>query len=332
MRVLVTGGAGFIGRYITERLQGEGHQVAVLDHERHRDPLPGVDTILGDVRDDVIVTEAAAHVDGIIHLAAVLGTQETIGNPRPSAATNILGTLNVFEAAVQYGLPVVYAAVGNAWMRTHGGGAYTITKTCAEDFAKMYNHHRGGRIAVVRPMNAYGPRQSVAAPFGWSKVRKITPAFVCRALCGMPIEVYGDGTQISDMIYVADVARVFTIALAHAAEGRIHEQPLEVGPPESATVNDIAHLVANLAAAHTGHDPVPVAHLPMRPGEVPNATVAADVTTLHKAGIDPEQFLTLDAGMKRTVDWFVEHEGDAWHIPAEARRSGKLLSSRLRAG
>lgn len=322
MRVLVTGGAGFIGRYVCERLHSEDHDVVILDHERHRAHPADVDVILGDVRDDVIVTEAAAHVDGIIHLAAVLGTQETIANPRPSVQTNIAGSLNVFEAAVQYDLPVVYAAVGNAWMRAHGGGAYTITKTCVEDFAKTYNKHRGARINVVRPMNAYGPRQSVAAPFGWSKVRKITPAFVCRALCGMPIEVYGDGTQVSDMIYVTDVARTFVTALRHATEGRVWEQPVECGPPESATVNDVAALVAQLAheIRQTPAGLVPVAHLPMRPGEVPNATVAADLTSMRKVGIDPDQFLILEAGMRRTVQWFHEHEGDAWHRPAEARR------------
>jgi len=180
-----------------------------FDHVR---PADG-EIFLGDVTDASAVTEAAAHVEGIIHLAAVLGTQETISNPRPSAEINILGSLNVFEAAVQYDLPVVYVGVGNHWMRNHGGGSYTISKSCAEDFARMYHAHRGLKVTIVRPVNAYGPRQSVAAPFGTSKVRKITPSFICRALSNSPIEVYGDGTQVSDMVHVTDVAKVMVKAL-----------------------------------------------------------------------------------------------------------------------
>jgi len=113
MKVGVTGGAGFIGGH-------RGHEPLVLDHHNRRLHRDDVEVLLGDVRDETAVFELAAHVDGIIHLAAVLGTQETIQRPRPSAETNILGILNVFEAADRYQLPVVYAGVGNHWMRAHG--------------------------------------------------------------------------------------------------------------------------------------------------------------------------------------------------------------------
>ena len=307
MRVLVTGGSGFIGRYVCEQLVYEGHTPLVLDHERN--PPIKYDVLLGDVRDDVIVTEAAAHVDGIIHLAAVLGTQETISNPRPSAITNILGSLNVFEAAAQYDLPVVYIGVGNHWMRIHGTGAYTISKTAAEDFARMFNAYRNGRITIVRPVNAYGPGQSVAAPFGTSKVRKITPSFICRALCGMPIEVYGSGDQVSDMVYVEDVAKVLVAALGSGEEG-----PIECGPPTSVTVNQMAKMVAGEVAIDTEVQ-VPIEHLPMRPGEVPDAVVKADTSTLKLIGLDADDFVPLNEGIRSTVQWFIENEGLHWKRP-----------------
>ena len=166
MKTLVTGGAGFIGSWIRRELIARGHQVLVLDHQDRRHQLAdGEEFFLGDVRDATAVTEAAAHVDGIIHLAAVLGTQETISNPRPSAETNILGSLNVFEAAAQYNLPVVYAGVGNHAFRLIGTGCYTITKSAAEDLARMYNLYRdGGRITLVRPVNAYGPGRASPLP------------------------------------------------------------------------------------------------------------------------------------------------------------------------
>ena len=93
MKVLVTGGAGFIGSYVVEKLKERGHEPVIFDHyNRGNYPCP---VILGDVRDEVAVTEAMAHVDSWIHLAAVLGTQETIANPRPAALSNLMGGLNM---------------------------------------------------------------------------------------------------------------------------------------------------------------------------------------------------------------------------------------------
>ncbi|MEV0220909.1 NAD-dependent epimerase/dehydratase family protein [Streptomyces sp. NPDC050704] len=308
MKVLVTGGSGFIASWIRKELLARGHSMLVFDHQDRRQQLAdGEEFFLGDVRDATAVTEAAAHCDGIIHLAAVLGTQETISNPRPSAETNILGSLNVFEAAAQYNLPTVYAGVGNHAFRLIGTGCYTITKSAAEDLARMYNLYRdGGRITIVRPVNAYGPGQSVAAPYGTSKVRKIAPSFACRALAGAPIEVYGDGTQISDCVYVADVATAFVNALEYTAVHGPTERPVEVGPIESVTVNDIARLVAEQAAILTGREPVAITHLPMRPGEIPNAVVTSDTSTLKQIGLDAIDFVPLDEGIRRTVDYYAQ--------------------------
>lgn len=308
MKTLVTGGSGFIASWVRKELLARGHTVLVMDHQDRRAGLAdGEEFFLGDVRDATAVTEAAAHCEGIIHLAAVLGTQETIHNPRPSAETNILGSLNVFEAATQYRLPTVYAGVGNHSFRLIGTGCYTITKSAAEDLARMYNLYRnGGNITIVRPVNAYGPGQSVAAPYGTSKVRKILPALSCRALTGAPIEVYGDGTQISDCVYVADVATAFVQALEHTAAHGPTERPVEVGPMESRTVNDIARLVGEYAAELTGREPVEITHLPMRPGEIPNAVVSSDTETLKQIGLDAADFVPLEEGIRRTVGYFHE--------------------------
>jgi UDP-glucose 4-epimerase len=308
-KVLVTGGSGFIGGYVIEELQSRGFSVMRFDHSDPgyvKDASPGVETFLGDIRDATAVTEAAAHVDGIVHLAAVLGTQETIANPRPAAETNVLGGLNVLEAAVQYDLPLVYAGVGNHWMRNHGGGTYTITKSVLEDFIKMFNKYRGGRMNVVRPVNAYGPRQSIAAPFGSSKVRKIVPSFACRALLGQPVEVYGDGSQISDCVFVGDVAKVFVTALEYTEEIGSNEQAFEVGPTQSHLVNDVARMIISRAAELTGAKST-LTHLPMRPGEVPNAVVSAEAETLQPLGIDANDFVPLEVGLRQTVTWYYEN-------------------------
>jgi UDP-glucose 4-epimerase len=313
-RYALSGGQGFIGGWVRKELLKRGHQVVVFDRYPRTAMAEGESFFLGDIMDATAVTELGAHVEGIIHLAAVLGTQETIQNPRPSAATNILGGLNVFEAAAQYSLPVVYAGVGNAWMRDHATGSYTISKTCVEDYARMYNAYRGGKISVVRPVNAYGPGQSVAAPYGPSKVRKILPSFACRSLTGTDIEVYGDGQQISDCVYVGDVAKVFVTTLEHTAASGPLDGPVEVGPEESCTVNEIARLVAGCAAKETGRNPVAVTHLPMRPGEVPGAVVSSDTSTLARIGMDTSGFVSLEEGISRTVNWYAENWLPSWKV------------------
>jgi UDP-glucose 4-epimerase len=295
--------------------------------------------MLGDVRDETAVMEFAAHVDGIIHLAAVLGTVETIDRPLPAAETNILGALNVFEAASRYNLPVVFAAVGNANIAR---GTYCITKSASERFVEMYREDRGLRITSVRPMNAYGPRQSAPEPYGSSKVRKIVPSFVCSALSGEPLRVYGDGTQVSDSVWVGDVAKVFVTALEKAAEGIVPTHPIDVGNENPTTVLDVASEVIKNVPLAT------IETVPMRAGEpfggplstqaellkVVNAVleananlkpqdvrrvvrelgtvVSADTSTLGVIGIDAKSFKPLAEGIAETVTWFRANEFITW--------------------
>lgn len=309
MKIGITGGAGFIGGHVADRCIELGHVPVIFDR-RGRAPVDdygkyaGYELFLGDITDPIAVTELAAHVDGIIHLAACLGTQETIKNPRPSAATNVLGGLNFLEACAQYEIPGVYIGVGNWWMEN----SYSISKHTIERYIRMFNRERGTKINTVRAVNAYGPRQSVAPPFGPAKVRKITPAFVCRALTGQPIEIYGDGTQISDMVHVRDVARTLVAALERAADGLVLGDAVSVGPyPElSLSVNQVANIIRNVVQFRGGPTQPEIVHLPMRPGEVPGDRVSADPWTLRDVGIDPEALIPFEVGIRETIDWFSE--------------------------
>lgn len=307
MRILVTGGNGFIGSHVVDRLTGTGRDVLVLDHYGTAEHRDGVDVFLGDIRDSTAVTEAMAHVDGFIHLAGVLGTQETILNPRPAAETNILGGLNMLEAAAQYRLPGVNIAVGNHWM----DNTYSISKSTVERFARMFNTERGTKITCVRALNAYGPRQSAPAPYGTSKVRKIMPAFICRALTGEPIEIYGDGQQIMDMIYVKDVASILVAALDWTIQHGGTNDVVEAGTGRRTTVNDIANCVigeVTRARPNVLADPHlhGVRHLPMRPGEPPASVVLGDPATLDVIGYNIP-LTSLEDGVRDTVGWFTDH-------------------------
>lgn len=301
-KVLVTGGAGFIGSYVVERLLSDGLEVVILDHTAEEYYRPTVATkwshkvshFLGDVRDEVAVTEAMAHVDGFIHLAGVLGTQETIANPRPAILTNITAGLNVLEAAVQYGVPGVNIAVGNHWENN----PYSISKSTVERLVSMYRQYRGAQVSTVRALNAYGPRQSVAEPYGTSKVRKIMPSFIARALKGDPIEVYGDGNQIMDMIYVSDVADFLVDALHHTVEHGPLDSVLEAGTGADTTVSEIAHRVVEEVGGGI------INHLPLRAGETPGAVVKADIATHALIYPNGKELVSLEDGIRRTVAYY----------------------------
>lgn len=300
MKIGITGAAGFIGGHVVDEVLKRGHEPVLFDtagRSAHGHPVR-----MGDVRDETAMCELAAHVDGIIHLAACLGTQETIQNPKPAFETNVFGGLNFLKAIAQYKIPGTYIGVGNYWMEN----SYSISKTTAERAVRMYNKEHGTRCNIVRLVNAYGPRQSVAPPFGPAKVKKITPSFVCSALTGQPIPIYGDGEQVSDMVHVTDGAKALVTALEKAASGDVFDRAVEVGPADHRTVNEVAELVIK-AAVDYGFDAVPLTHQPMRPGETPGARVTADTSTLPLVDMNAETLVDLEDGIADVVAWYAEY-------------------------
>lgn len=234
-------------------------------------------------------------IEAVIHLAGILGNPETVDNPIPAVETNLLGSLNVFEAAGK--MPVVYATVGNKWLRELGTGGYTISKTCVEDFVAMYNKCRGSTIAVVRPVNAYGPGQKAPPPWGDDlHPRKIMPTFINQALDNIPIEVYGDGQQISDMIYVKDVAEALVACLGS-------RQTWGIGPTTSQTVLQVAKMVQQEVYVQTGRLSG-VRFISMPPSEV------SGVTALIEPNAVPPK-VHLRQGIAETVSWYIEQRGRA---------------------
>ena len=248
MRILVTGSSGFIGRPLRRVLESQGHTVAPFDHP-------------ADICDRDAVLQAVEDVDAVINLAGVLGTEEIFGAEYRAVQVNILGALNIYDAAASHNIPVVQIGTG------HKGqpNPYAITKAAAEDMGlarAVYGHER---IVIVRAVHAYGPGQKACAPHGRGTVRKIGPTMICRALTGMPIEINGSGEQLIDLVHVDDVA----VALADG----IHAEPgtvIEAGTGKPTSVLDAAHTIIEA----TGSDS-PIVHLPMRRGEPDGAVVVA---------------------------------------------------------
>ena len=291
MKILVTGASGFIGGHVVDNLLARGHEVIAFDHKENHDRRDGVTHFLGDTRDFTSIAEAVAISDGVIHLAGVLGTQETIEEPRPAVETNIIGGLNVFQAIKHYKVPGVYIAVGNHFENN----SYSISKTTAERFAFMFNKEHGTRIAVVRGLNAYGPRQKS------HPVRKIMPNFCIPAINGEPITIYGDGEQVMDMVFVKDLAEILVRALL--LPHGIYDKVFEAGPGKDTTVNDIANLVMQETMFQTGMVGPEPNHTPMRPGETPGVVVKANTETLEKIFTESE-FTPLGLGIAYTVAYY----------------------------
>jgi len=283
--ILVTGGTGFIGRYVVENLIDKGYSPMAFDR---RGAYGYLNTFLGDTTDFSAVNEAVAISDGVIHLAGVLGTAETIDEPRPSIDTNIYGGLNVFQACRNYNKKCVYIAVGNHWMNN----SYSITKTTAERFAYMFNKEHGTEIVVVRGLNAYGPGQK------HTPVRKIIPNFIIPALQDKEITVYGDGSQIMDMIYVEDLADILVRALT--VDHGIYDKAIEAGTGIRTSVQEIAETVIKLVGKGS------IKNVPMRPGEEENSVVLGKPETFRPLYGKFPQLYTLEEGIKLAIPYYEE--------------------------
>ncbi len=217
MRALVTGGAGFIGSHIVERLLGEGMSVRVLDDfsTGHRENLhrhPQLEVIEGDVSDVDTVERAVVGCAWVFHEAAIASVPKTIADPLGSARVNYLGTLNVLEAARAHAVQrVVFAASAAAYgdlpeqpkredSPTRTLSPYAVDKLASEHACLASHHLHGLETVCLRYFNVYGERQDPSSPYSG-----VLSIFVDRLLKGETPTLYGDGEQTRDFIYVGDV-------------------------------------------------------------------------------------------------------------------------------
>jgi len=286
-KLLILGGDGFIGGHVADEALKRGLDVTVFD-QRQQGRRTDIGAILGDIRDPDAVRDAVMISDYAINLAAILGTQETIRTAAHCVAVNIGGTLNFLEACVPSGfhrVRGVQIGIGNYWMDS----PYPITKRAAISFVRMFNQELGTKVAMVRGMHAYGERQKHLP------VRKIVPTFIVQALRGEPLTVYGDGEQVLDMIYVRDLATVLLDAcISPNAE---YDHVYEAGLGRPLTANDVACEIIKSAGSSSE-----IIHLPMRPGEEPNAVVSARPETLE--GLGNYDFVRFEDGIRQVVDWY----------------------------
>lgn len=289
-KILVTGGSGFIGLYVVENLLARGLAVTVLDIKRLALTANHLDCKIGSIADEAVIDKLVSKCDGVIHLAGLLGTHETIAQAKLMSQVNILGGLNILDACKKYGKKAVIISTGNFWMLN----CYAITKRTMAKYALMYNREFNTKIAVVRGCNAYGPRQK-AKP-----IRKIMPNFIIPALKNEPIKIYGTGNQVADLIYVTDLAEILTRALF--MKHNSYDSIFQAGMGSNISVTEIAKLVISLAGSKSK-----IIYFPKRQGEDLDAVVKADISTLKPLKITVEDMMLTEEGIEKTIEWYKKH-------------------------
>ncbi len=300
MRVLITGGAGFIGSHIVEHFQGKA-EVRVLDSLRsgYRRNLDGfeVEFIEGDICDREAVRKAMQGVDYVFHLAAMISVPESMFKPIECADINVKGMLIVLEEAAAAGVKKLCFSTSAAIygdnpvmpkreeMFPEPKSPYAITKLDGEYYCNMFTREGKLQTACLRYFNVFGPRQDPKSAYAAA-----IPIFTSKAVAGEDITVYGDGEQTRDFIYVKDIVAANVYMATHEYTGVYN-----VAYGGRVSINDLV----NKIKAEVGSSSK-VIHLPERAGDVKHSQAAID--KLNATGFKPTS--DFDAGLAATIAYF----------------------------
>ena len=296
-KVLITGGAGFIGSHIARFCLAKGLRVAVLDSLRtgHAANLEGlhVDFTQGSVEDAALVQHVAQGARYVFHLAALVSVPESMAKPQETERINVLGTINVLEAAKRAGCErVVFsstsAVYGDVERPIHAEtdlpepvSPYAISKLAAEHYMHLYARAHGVPTAVLRSFNVFGPRQDPKSPYAAA-----VAIFADKARTGAPLRIFGDGQQTRDFIFVEDVVRANWTA-AQNGNGTCN-----VATGEKITVRALAEKIIRLCGSNSI-----IEHAEKRAGDVLHSR--GDATRLRTFGWAPQ--VDLEEGLRRTL-------------------------------
>lgn len=299
--ILVTGGAGFIGSNLVKYLIEEGNSVTVLDnfmsgYRSNLKPFPSIQIIKGDVRNKNTVEIAMKGVEIVFHLAASVGNKRSIDNPIVDAEINVLGTINMLEAARKEGVrKIVTSSSAGIFgeLKTipikedhpiEPDSPYGCTKLCEEKLCLSYSKLYNIEVICLRYFNVYGQNQRFDA-YG-----NVIPIFVFHMLRNEPILIYGDGEQTRDFVHVDDVVQ----ANIKTAEIKGISGAFNIASGKRVTINRLVEII------NDGHDNIKIEHIAERQGDVRHSL--ADISLAHKK-FNYTPNVELEWGIKNYIEW-----------------------------
>jgi UDP-glucose 4-epimerase len=304
MKVAVTGGSGFIGSHVVDKLVAAGHRVVVID--KRPSSRPGATYRDVDITDLSGLIRATAGCDVVFHLAGVANVNEAMADPAGTFEVNVAGTARVWEAArrnqvsrtVLASTVWVYAsAAGEGTVNeetpfntTGTGHVYTASKVAAELVATSYGDLFGQPYTILRYGIPFGPRM---------REELVIPRFVRAAMAGEKITIHGDGLQFRNYVYVEDLADAHVRALGDAGEN----QAFNLEGPEEVSIRHIAEVVRELVNPN-----LQIEFVPARPGDYAGRPVSAEKARRMIGWHAPTSF---DEGMRRYLDWWPAERDDS---------------------
>jgi UDP-glucose 4-epimerase len=302
MKILVTGGAGFIGSNVVDALVKDGHEVTVLDNlstgkEENINPEVKFYNI------DLLDIESLEFVfrefkpDVVNHHAAQIDVRKSVEDPAFDAETNIISSINLFELSINYGVRrIIFSSTGgalygepeklpaNEYTPIEPFSPYGVAKYCTENYLNYFKRLYGIERVILRYANVYGPRQD---PLGEAGVVAI---FTGKILKGETPVIYGDGTQTRDYIFVSDVVEANILALS-GKEGTYN-----IGTGKETSVNELIEIFSKVLGREIKPE-----YAPPRKGEVHRISLDADMAK-KELGFVPKY--SLEEGIRKTIEWY----------------------------
>ena len=300
-KFLVTGGAGFIGSHLCEALRAHGDEVRVLDDlstGKRENLAADIELIEGDVADQATVQRAVNGIDGCFHLAAIASVERGVNDWLGTHRANLTGAITVFDAIRRMRVPVVYASSAAVYgdaatvpiaetTLCRPLSAYGADKYGCELHARVASHVHEIPTVGLRFFNVYGPRQDPRSPYSG-----VISIFCERIARGAPIDIYGDGGQTRDFVYVADVVAAL---LAAMRSGSVDAPVFNVCTGNATSVLELARVIAELAGTR-----LDAHHKPPRAGEIRHST---GCRTLSQTALSLPEPIALRAGLGKVLDW-----------------------------
>ncbi len=304
MKIVITGGAGFIGSHIAEHWSGRGAEVHVIDNLRtgNRENIEGLEGIQfhhSSITDRDAVFDIIKDARYVFHCAALVSVPESISRPAECVDINVKGLLNVLDASRDSGVEkLVFSSSAAVYgdnpespkktsMTPQPKTPYSITKLDGEYYLKMYKDEFGLESVALRYFNVFGPRQDPASQYAAA-----IPIFVNRALKNQPLVIYGDGEQTRDFIYVSDIVAFNSAAALKKGLNGV----FNAAGGNAVSINKIARMIIDAVGSKSD-----IAHEKERPGDIKHSL--ADISeTVEELNYKPAY--DLDRGLRETIDYF----------------------------